>query len=188
VADVAVWTSAQVKNAVPMVMLGFGGLLDRGYWKMEDSEMPAEYAAEVKQCFQNFSQRKDFPQTYGTKRLSFLWAQDQCEVIGHSKGSRGKGDFKPEFVKNLTKIWKAYPEKYTPSNTIIIDDSEKKIPKAVRPNLICIPEFDVEKDPLSSLSDNILPNLAGYLTKAVETDPTDIRQYLANTPFKEILT
>ena len=186
IADVAVWTSAQAKNAVPMVMLGFGGLLARDYWNMEDSGMSAEYAAEVKQCYFNFRDREDFPQPNGTKRLSFLWTQEQCEVVGHTKGSRGKGDFKPEFVKNLVKIWKAYPDKYMPSNTLIIDDSEKKIPKALRSNLVCIPEFDVEKDPFSSLSDNSLANLSEYLKKAVESGPADIRQYMTETPFNRI--
>lgn len=185
-ADVAVWTSAQAKNAVPMVMLGFGGLLDNEYWNMENSGMSAEYAAEVKQCYLNFSQREDFPQANGTKRLSFLWTQEQCEVIGHTKGNRSKGDVKPEFVKNLLKVWRAYPDKYTPSNTLIIDDSEKKIPKSLRSNLVCIPEFDVEKDPLSSLSDNCLPNLSDYLKKAAESGPSDIRQYMTEKPFNRI--
>src|SRR5690606_24647798 len=53
VVDVAVWTSAQPKNAVPMVMLGFGGLLDKSWWEgnTDDLKVP----------FQNFQQREDFP-------------------------------------------------------------------------------------------------------------------------------
>lgn len=188
IADVAIWTSAQAKNAVPMVMVGFGGLLDKEYWNMENSGMPPAYAAEVRQCYLNFSQREDIPQATGSKRLSFLWAQEQCDIVGHTKGARGKGDFKPEFVKNLGKIWKSYPDLYTPSNTLIIDDSEKKIPKAMRSNLICIPEFDVERDPISVLSDNTLPDLAEYLKKAVEACPSDIRHYMTETPFNRIFS
>lgn len=186
IADVAVWTSAQTKNAVPMIMLGFAGLLDPDLWQMKgslDEAFSPEHAAEVRQCYINFKDREDFPKETGFKRLAFVWSQSQCDITGYSEG-RHAGDKKPEFFKNLRKIWKAFPNKYDCFNTLIIDDSHKKIPSTLRNNLIEIPEYDIEKNPKQAHEDSVLLDLCKYLEKAVTAAPTDIRKYMQNKPFQ----
>lgn len=176
-ADVAVWTSAQAKNAIPMVLLGFSGLVSKQFY---ESELPVD----EQDIYHVFSSRDDFPKKlHGDHKLSFLWSQDDCDIVGKRPGSYGKRDFKPDFIKNLEKIWKANPGVYGPSNTIMIDDSHKKILPAHQDNLICIPEFDVMLSPLSATEDDTLPRLTEYLTTLFQAQPQDIREYMRRTPF-----
>ncbi len=174
-ADVAVWTSATAKNAVPMVMLGFSGLLERTWWDScpEDLRIP----------FKNFQQRSDFPQTFGEHQLAFLWTQQQCDTNGYEPGYENlkKYDRKPQFIKSLKKIWTAFPDKYTTNNTIIIDDSPAKIPKLCQRNLIQIPEFDLSNG--STLQDDTLQRLGEYIKKLADADPKDVRSFIRDHSF-----
>lgn len=174
VADVAVWTSAQPKNAVPMVMLAFGGLLSKDYYEA----LPEEYNA----SYRNFAARKDFPQAFGRHPLSFLWTQNECQITGSSKTAL-VGDRKPEFCKDLRKIFQAFPGRYTERNTIMIDDSPKKIPKTLRRNLLQISEYDLEADPMASVTDQALDFLGEYLEAAFAAAPSDIRDHMRTHPF-----
>lgn len=182
-ADVAVWTSAQTKNAVPMVMLAFSGILQREMYETVWKADKTEHLDELKQCCMNFKDRKDFPQCFGEQKLAFLWTQTQCEVAGYKAGDRGKGDRRPEFTKSLNKVWKLF-EPYNSRNTIIIDDSHQKIPKTQQGNLIAIPEFSPEGgDAKMCLADDTLERLSEYLRALVSTAPADVRQFMASNPF-----
>lgn len=179
--DVGVWTSALPKNAVPMVMLAFGSLLNASVYTDETSD-------DVAESYANFAGRPDFPGPTGTGRLAFIWSQAKCDIKGYGKGSRGKGDVKPDFLKNLQKVWDAFPHQYGPENTIIIDDSPGKILAGHEPNHLLIPEFDVERSPRLFKGDAVLQRLEQYLAGLVEAQPADVREYMSSHPFVMVET
>lgn len=165
--EVAVWTSAMPKNAVPMVLRTFCGLLDVEHLKGLDPKIRNEiqkHRAAVEQI------------SCGPHMLRFLWTQDECQVINRISGGR------PEFKKHLDKIWKLYPQ-YTEKSTIMIDDSADKLSHYTE-NLLRISEFIVIDDKVDFTKDDTLPRLGEYLNRmsTVETE-LDVREYMTNHPF-----
>jgi hypothetical protein len=175
IADVAVWTSAQAKNALPMVMLAFSGLLSKQYY---EEEMPAKLR-------ELYGQFKDHPSichdAMGAHSLKFLWSQDECDEVPTKASKRGKANYKPDFRKDLYKVWKAHAGVYGPANTLMIDDSPKKL-GSLTANLLCVPEFDLTKNPFAFQTDAVMSGLDAYLRRMVEDSPEDVRDYLAANP------
>ena len=56
--------------------------------------------------------------------LAFCWSQDQCDQEEHP--DEELRDKKPLFVKDLSKVWEAFPQ-FDCENTVIIDDTPEKI-------------------------------------------------------------
>lgn len=54
-------------------------------------------------------------------KLMFIFDQTHCEAVSNPDDEK-----KPLFLKNLTEVWKAFPQQ-GPSDTIILDDSVKKL-------------------------------------------------------------
>lgn len=52
--------------------------------------------------------------------LKFVWAQSKCKSITHPTNKK-----KPLFLKNLSEVWKEFPE-YDINTTILVDDSNLK--------------------------------------------------------------
>lgn len=52
-------------------------------------------------------------------QLKFVFYQSRCEKIAIP------GQEKPLFLKNLSEVWKSFPQ-YGPENTLLIDDSDEK--------------------------------------------------------------
>jgi len=52
-------------------------------------------------------------------KLKFVWSQENCTV------EKGEDPRKPLFIKDLSKMWKEFPE-YDQTNTLLIDDSKEK--------------------------------------------------------------
>lgn len=144
--QVAVWTSAMPKNAHPMVMHTFNGLL-------------------TKDMINRYRRPSDGPWREGPHELLFVWSQDRCDT------RRAPGQEKPEFRKDLERAWKAYPN-FSSRNTIVIDDSPEKL-SAHTSNLIAIPEFLVTDDRVDHTQDNVLVTLATYLEEMLVTGEID---------------
>jgi hypothetical protein len=53
------------------------------------------------------------------RRLRFVYDQSHCEAVPQP------GENRPLFLKNLARVWAAFPE-YGPRNTLLIDDSDEK--------------------------------------------------------------
>lgn len=174
-ADVAVWTSAQAKNAVPMVMLAFSGLLNRYFY---EDEMPVK----LKEIYSQFRDHPSICESFGEKSLKFLWSQDECDEVPTKASKKGNSNYKPDFRKDLYKVWKANPGVYGPTNTIMIDDSPKKLGNLTA-NLLCVPEYDLAQNPFASRTDQTMNILDAYLRRLVESSPPDVREYIADNPF-----
>lgn len=155
--QVAVWTSAMPKNAHPMVMHIFNGLLTGN-------------------MINRYRHPNGGPWREGVHELLFLWSQEQCEV------RKVPGQDKPEFKKDLQRAWKAHPC-FSPRNTIIIDDSPAKVSSHTE-NLIAIPEFLVTDELVDHTKDDVLPTLAAYLERILSEEGglTDVTQKLKEDP------
>jgi hypothetical protein len=90
--------------------------------------------------------------TKGLQEPKFLWNQSACDIIGHTS-------VKPLFLKDLSKVWKEYPNEYSESNIILIDDDDYK--SEHKNNFIHIDRYDVTNE--DSLSDKSLKRLVKYL-------------------------
>lgn len=86
-----------------------------------------------------------------------------------------------ETMRDLNKIWKRLPE-FDITNTIIVDNSSDKCENCME-NAIIIPPF-VDQKALAIEEDDTLIKLEQYLTQLVDNEPTDVRVYLRNHPFK----
>lgn len=154
--QVAVWTSAMPKNAHPMVMHTFNGLLTAN-------------------MISRYRRPHDGPWREGPHELLFLWSQEQCDV------RRVPGRDKPEFKKDLQRAWEAHP-RFSQKNTIIIDDSPAKV-SAHTKNLIAIPEFVVTDELVDHTKDDVLLTLATYLERILsEEGLTDVTKKLKDDP------
>ena len=89
--------------------------------------------------------------TKGFQDPKFIWNQSFCEVIGHSS-------VKPLFLKDLSKVWKAYGSEYSKSNIILIDDDDYK--SEHKDKFIHIDRYDVTHE--DSLNDKSLKRLVKY--------------------------
>ncbi len=89
------------------------------------------------------------------------------------------GFTKPIRKKNLTKIYDTFPQHYTPSNTLIIDDTPAKL-QDHRRNHLQIEEFTVIKSEVDFTADGRLLQLKKYLERLVKEDPEDLRTFLEN--------
>lgn len=165
--DVAVWTSSQPKNALPMVHYSFEGLLDFSLILDEAKRRqitirqlllgPSEKVAEL---------LKDrlLEETEGLDKLQFVWTQDECDTIKPPLPSSPSLDsdnssstfIKPIRKKNLTKIYDSFP--YTPLNTLIIDDTDEKLVDHSN-NHLKVDEFNVLKSETDFTKDNELVKL-----------------------------
>lgn len=169
--DVAVWTSSRIENATPMVLRSFSGVLD-----LKKLEKSSQRINEV--MFNCRAWRGELQD--GEHSLAFLWSQQECDEIPQPNS------YKPLFLKDLHKVWKAKRPVYTPENTIMIDDTEDKLRDHGK-NHLAIPEFNLAEDPLLKSDDSTLLELRQYLTvlsKEFETS-LDVRKYLADHPFSK---
>lgn len=149
--EVAVWTSAQENNALAI----------------------------VKECFTD---------SFIPEKLQFVWHREHCELrnrtsqeVAAIKAANPKAFVKPIAIKDLDAVWKAYGDRYSPNNTLILDDSAEKMRH--RDNHLFIPSFQVTED---ALNDESLVILTEYLTKlkiAAEGDDSfDVRRYVSSHP------
>lgn len=162
-ADVAVWTSALPKNAVPMVARVFDGLLDWAHPSLDTLLLPPGLKPS------------------GTHRLGFLWTQHECATL-KTAGPR------PEFRKDLGKIWEAYAGVYGAANTIMVDDTASKLERC-RENLLEIGSFDVTVHDHDYSKDCELRALTEYLeTSVFASDEVDVREIMKQTRFQSTLS
>lgn len=84
---------------------------------------------------------------------------------------------KPIRKKNLAKIYEAFPDLYTPSNTLIIDDTDAKLADHLE-NHLKIDEFSVTQHEIDFTADRKLLQLKKYLDRLVKEDPQDLRTFL----------
>ncbi len=187
--NVAVWTSAAAKNAVPMVMHTFKGSLDIRSLATMPPPIPMYYANH--QAILASSRLERPPcQAAGASEseggLAFIWCKDRCDVketglaidhilqpaTGHSlqsptdppptpKPSKGHYDSPKAEIKNLAKVWLEFP-RFSPRTTIMIDDSREKL-HAHLDNLIAVPEFLVTDPAVDFTADRALYRLAAYI-------------------------
>lgn len=115
--------------------------------------------------------------------LKFVWAQEECQVH-HSP--RVNGCYKPDFRKPLPQIWHKYRSLYSEKNTIIIDDSMRKI-SGYEQNHICIPEFRVTDCDYDFEGDHVLSILGDYLERLQSTAAAVALQDKMNNVHNEFL-
>ncbi|PJF18169.1 hypothetical protein PSACC_02022 [Paramicrosporidium saccamoebae] len=165
--EVAVWTSALPKNAVPMVLRTFGGLLDAGKLRMLSPSIEAAMKNHLATA-----------QEVGTgpNILQFLWTQEECQVI------RSTDDVKPKFKKDLEKVWKAFPA-YSEETTIMIDDSADKL-SAHMDNLLQLPEYVVTDPNVDFANDKVLVELTSFVQK-LTAHGADVRDYIKMNPYMQ---
>lgn len=149
--DVAVWTSALPKNAVPMVMQAFINILDQAELMKLPAPVPliAQQNSHIRIHYGRGKEPKKYP-------LQFIWTQEECDMVGNDEKGR------PRFQKNLEKVWKTFP-RYAKIDTLIIDDSGSKILAEHEKNHIKIPEFDVSNGDIDHTTDNELEKLLNQL-------------------------
>lgn len=174
---VAVWTSALPKNAFPMVLHCFGGLLD--LQGLASNGNGASAGSDLSPYLQRHADVAALVGS-GPHRLHFLWTQEQCRVGRPSVGG------KPEFVKDLDRVWQAFPD-YGRRNTIMIDDSEEKLLHH-RSNLLRIPEYNVLNPTVDFTRDDALLRLRDYLGElqarhSQSQADFDAQLYLRSHPF-----
>lgn len=149
--QVAVWTSAMTKNALPMVIKTFDGILDLEYLRQQDPSFSVV-----------MNRQRDLIQGVktGSERLLFLWTQTECIVKQLSTS------YKPEFLKDLDRVWQHFPE-YGPHNTIMVDDSVEKLARH-RDNLLQIPEYIVTDAKIDFTQDVVLSQMLQTLERTQE--------------------
>lgn len=156
--EVAIWTSAMPKNAHPMVLNLFDGLLDQDTIKLYNTHQ-GSYRA-------------------GVNKLLFLWTQNECNVR-HTPGVE-----KPEFRKDLDRVWRAHPS-FSADTTIMIDDSPLKL-SSHRDNLIAVPEFLVTEDGIDHNKDDALAKLGRFL-RGLSNSAKTVPQYLKDHPLPSLM-
>lgn len=174
--QVAVWTSALPKNAVPMVLQTFSGLLDPAALRDHDDL----------NLQSGLTLHKDLVLSTENSigRLLFLWTQNDCTILPPSPCTQNK--FKPLFHKDLYRLWQRFPE-YNATNTIMIDDSQDKLAGHLD-NLLCLEEYVVTDPTKDFTQDQTLYRLSEYLQCLVDaldlsTPSFDVRDHLKAHPF-----
>jgi len=74
------------------------------------------------------------------------------------------GDEKPDFVKDLSKVWRAFSA-YSAANTVMAENNSEHIPEHLHANLLQVPTFDICADPKAYAFDDTIPRLSEYLEK-----------------------
>lgn len=115
--------------------------------------------------------------------LKFIWTQTECDIVKDDNNSTSEDTTKSKFIKpirkkNLTKIYSAFPDLYTPSNTLIIDDTDAKLADHFE-NHLKIDEFTVADPDIDFTADRKLLQLKKYLDRLIKEDPEDLRTFLA---------
>lgn len=173
--DIAFWTSARPKNAFPMVSQVTKGLfsldslleLGRKGYQLNQREMlllwnerdPVAVAALQAQ------------ETAAKAPYTFLWTQSECDAIPNPATP-----YKPICRKNLDKVWEAFPGRFDPLNTIMIDDSPEKLTDHAE-NCLLVREFNVFSLP-NFTQDATLLELQAYLLRMAASPVSDVRAYL----------
>lgn len=187
--DVAVWTSSRPKNALPMVHQAFKNLLDFACILEEAQKRnvtvrqvvlgPSDKGAQA-------MKEQLLEQTKDKARLKFIWTQSECDTVPLEDKKNDsditeaptKSSFtKPIRKKNLTKIYETFPDRYSPSNTLIIDDTTAKLQDHVQ-NHLQIEEFNVTDHETDFTEDRNLLRLKKYLERLINEDPEDLRSFL----------
>lgn len=178
--DVAVWTSAQPRNAYPMTFYAFSPLLDVD----PIMSLGQHYALTPRDILLGSSERQAeslrdrlLEETKGRARLRFLWTQHECDTESPKKETPTTLFVKPLRKKNLHKVWSAFP-RYSSRNTIIIDDTLAKL-EAHAENHLQIPEFSVLQHDTDFTLDDHLLTLKAFLDRLIAEDPADVREFLA---------
>lgn len=175
IGEVAVWTSAMPKNAIPMVMHSFSTAISRN--SLSNLPLPIPTFVERHQNIEMSSSNQN--------KLLFLKTQIDCDVF-----PKEKGDFKPKFIKDLQVIFDdpLLNSDYNRSNTIIVDDSIAKFSSLDQKNLLVIPEFIVSDPNFNFEEDRILLQTIEFFesfyknstTQAASKESIDVRQELEN--------
>jgi len=110
-------------------------------------------------------------------KLKFAWYREDCEILGAGKAEVS--------VKHLSKIWAKYDE-YTPSNTLILDDSPHKSAEN-RNNALLLPTYSVCDRSFDPFTDNCLFSVLKYLKEAAlflstSSPPPSIQDFLESNP------
>ncbi|OIR57906.1 MAG: NLI interacting factor family phosphatase [Amphiamblys sp. WSBS2006] len=105
----------------------------------------------------------------------FVYTRSMCTLVPKYKQ-------KPLAKKDLRRIW-ALHRKYTPQNTLIVDDSLEKT-EMFPHNRIVPTEYTVADHGTDFTEDSELQNIRRYLQSLLEEQPGDVRKYTSKTPFK----
>lgn len=178
IGEVAVWTSAMPKNAIPMVMHSFSTSLSRNSLLCLPLPIPS---------FVERHQNIEMSSSNQNNKLLFLKTQIDCDVL-----PKEKGEFKPKFIKDLQVIFDdpLLNSDYNRSNTIIVDDSIAKFSSLDQKNLLVIPEFLVSDPNFNFDEDRVLLQTIEFFesfyknstthTASKELSIDDVRQELEN--------
>lgn len=112
-------------------------------------------------------------------RLKLTWYRDKCTIPDPERFD--------VVYKDLDRLWKT-DSRWTPLNTVLVDDSPLK--GSIHPrNLLYVPSYDVslcQKD----VNDTVLTEFKAYLNEVADAfhkdDQLDIRDYLELHPFKPL--
>ncbi|KAJ3369641.1 hypothetical protein GGF31_005159 [Allomyces arbusculus] len=109
------------------------------------------------------------------RKLRFLWTRSRCtaDALGSTPWAT---------IKDLDAVYAAFPDEYTPQNTIMVDDSLFKCRRHPRNALLC-PAWDLFATETAPADDATLLDLAAYLRLLVRAQPADVRDWLQAAPF-----
>ncbi len=181
--DVAVWTSSRPKNAFAMVYYTFAPLLDFSkLW-----EQACAYKLSCRDVLLGSSDRQAqqlqqqlLHSTAGLQDLKFVWTQLECDTVKQAQ-EKGCNFLKPLRKKDLNKVWQAFPQ-YNALNTLIVDDTQAKLADH-NDNHLSIPEFSVTEHGIDFTQDDQLLRLENYFDTLLQSNPSDVREFLKNKAF-----
>ncbi|KNE67850.1 hypothetical protein AMAG_12566 [Allomyces macrogynus ATCC 38327] len=114
------------------------------------------------------------------RQLRFLWTRSRCtaDALGSTPWAT---------IKDMDAVYAAFPDEYTPQNTIMVDDSLFKCRRHPRNALLC-PAWNLFATETSPGEDATLLDLAVYLRLLVRAQPADVRDWLQAAPFSILET
>lgn len=105
---------------------------------------------------------------------------DELEIVDSK--SLNDPDVKKKEVKVVSHTPKIIGKMtWSPSNTIMIDNSPRKICRSLD-NYVAVPEYVVWSNTIDPLCDTALLSLKVYLEKLYNDDPRDVRDWIRNNP------
>lgn len=97
------------------------------------------------------------------KELLFIWGQERCRNEGPDPESTEKRV--PLFAKHLADLWKKFP-KYDESNTLMLDDSAKKLKKNPELSYFIVKSWSVLEDNADLARDGRVWELLDQLSRS----------------------
>lgn len=100
-------------------------------------------------------------------RLEFVWTSTECDWTGEYDAVRRD---KPLVVKDLKRVWRAFPDKWSPSNTLIVDNDAYKMRPNPSESYLLVGSWTPEIDEMESLQDlwSMIKTIAERLSPAAQ--------------------